>query len=88
MFVVGATNTITKVSETSDTGLDNIHLLLDPHLRPATPDFSDPKSVELFEEHKQLAQEYLKVSYSQVTIRVIEGSACRQLSMLALLLLH
>lgn len=38
-----------------------MYLLLDSPLRPATPDFSDPVSRALFEEHKQLAQEYFKV---------------------------
>lgn len=34
---------------------------LDPHLRPVTPDYEDPKSVALLEEHWQLADEYWKV---------------------------
>lgn len=38
-----------------------MYLLLEPHLRPATPDADNPQSMALFEEHKQLAQEYLKV---------------------------
>lgn len=67
---IGSTNTVqTGVQTTtvpdgqtqSDPNLDNIYLLLDPHLRPSTPDFEDANSVGIFEEHKQLAQEYLKI---------------------------
>jgi len=66
----GTTNTVqTGVQNQSvpegqgqtDPNLDNMYLLLDPHLRPATPDPADPNSMGLFEEHKQLAQEYLKI---------------------------
>lgn len=41
--------------------LDEMYLFLDPHLRPATPDGENPQSMALFEDHKQLAQEYFKV---------------------------
>ncbi|KRT79349.1 protein kinase, partial [Oryctes borbonicus] len=66
----GSTNTVqagmqsTKTPENvppTDPNLDNMYMLLDPHLRPATPDLQDPYSRALFEEHKKLAQEYLKV---------------------------
>jgi len=66
----GSTNTVqTEVQSSTvpegqgqpDPNLDNMYLLLDSHLRPATPDPNDPASLGLFEEHKQLAQEYLKV---------------------------
>lgn len=68
----GSTNTVqagmqtTNVSNCdnkSDVDLDSMCLLLDPHLRPATPDLADPRSKALFEEHKQLAQEYLTVKF-------------------------
>lgn len=45
--------------------IDDLYVLidsLDPHLRPATPDYSDPQSVAVYEEHKELAKEYWKVS--------------------------
>lgn len=70
-FISGSTNTVqagmqsTKTPENvpqSDPNLDNMYMLLDPHLRPATPDLQDPYSRALFEEHKKLAQEYLKVT--------------------------
>ncbi|KAK5641653.1 hypothetical protein RI129_010200 [Pyrocoelia pectoralis] len=50
-----------EAPDSPDPNLDNMYLLLDPHLRPATPDLNDPNSVSLFDEHKQLAQEYLTV---------------------------
>ncbi|GLV34596.1 TGF-beta activated kinase 1 [Carabus blaptoides fortunei] len=45
----------------SDQELDNMYMFLDPNLRPLTPDLNDPQSRHIFEEHKQLAEEYLKV---------------------------
>lgn len=56
------TTTVPDGSSHAESDLDSMYLLLDPHLRPATPDMDDPKSVALFEEHKQLAQDFLKVS--------------------------
>ncbi|XP_017774124.1 PREDICTED: mitogen-activated protein kinase kinase kinase 7-like isoform X2 [Nicrophorus vespilloides] len=58
-----STSMVQSTNETSktDADLENMHLLLDEEFRPATPDFNDSKSVALFEEHKKLAQEYLKV---------------------------
>jgi len=41
--------------------LDNVYLMLDPQLHPITPNTSCQQSVQIFEQHKQLAQEYLKV---------------------------
>lgn len=70
-FVIGSTNTVQagmqntntpNCDNKSDVDLDSMCLLLDPHLRPATPDLNDPRSKALFEEHKQIAQEYLTVS--------------------------
>jgi mitogen-activated protein kinase kinase kinase 7 len=51
----------TSTPDGTDPDLDKMYLLLEPHLRPATPDGENPQSVALFEEHKQLAQEYFKV---------------------------
>lgn len=58
-----ATTTVPDSSSHAESDLDSMYLLLDPHLRPATPDMDDPKSVALFEEHKQLAQDFLKVNF-------------------------
>lgn len=44
-----------------DPALDSMHMMLDPHLRPISPDLNNEESKRIFEEHKQLAQEYLKV---------------------------
>lgn len=41
--------------------LDNVYIVLDKQLRPILPDYSCQESVQIFEQHKQLAQEYLKV---------------------------
>ncbi|XP_023703195.1 mitogen-activated protein kinase kinase kinase 7 isoform X2 [Cryptotermes secundus] len=41
--------------------LDNVYLMLDPQLHPITPNTSCQQSVQIFEQHKQLAQDYLKV---------------------------
>lgn len=46
-----------------DPDLDSMHMMLDPHLRPISPDLNNEESKRIFEEHKQLAQEYLKVSF-------------------------
>ncbi|XP_060521638.1 mitogen-activated protein kinase kinase kinase 7-like isoform X2 [Cylas formicarius] len=62
-------NTVTAGSTTEHTTRSNqdvndISVLLDsldPHLRPATPDFGDPRSVELYEEHAKMAPEYWKI---------------------------
>lgn len=44
-----------------DDDLASVHLMLEPHLRPAPPDPNSDLSKEIFDEHKQLAKEYLKV---------------------------
>lgn len=41
--------------------MGNVCRLLDADLRPLTPDYTCERSREIFEEHKQIAQEYLKV---------------------------
>lgn len=46
-----------------DPNLDSMHMMLDPHLRPISPDLNDEESKRVFEEHKKLAQEYLKVGF-------------------------
>ncbi|KAG7187881.1 hypothetical protein KM043_013858 [Ampulex compressa] len=48
-------------NSTTNEDLDNVYRLLDAELRPLTPDNTCERSREIFEEHKQLAQEYLKV---------------------------
>ena len=58
--VLKAKNTAQSNSTTNE-DLDNVYRLLDADLRPLTPDQTCERSKEIFEEHKQLAQEYLKV---------------------------
>lgn len=53
-----------------DPALDSMHMMLDPHLRPISPDLNNEESKRIFEEHKQLAQEYLKVKF--ITINFLE----------------
>lgn len=73
----GSQNTVTagtlSTSETSHTSsdLNDISVLLDSldsPLRPATPDLNDPRSVEKYEEHKKLAQEYWKMQTELVLL--------------------
>ncbi|KAJ0174580.1 hypothetical protein K1T71_009688 [Dendrolimus kikuchii] len=45
----------------ADPALDSMHMMLDPHLRPISPDLNNEESKRIFEDHKQLAQEYLKI---------------------------
>lgn len=45
----------------TDSELDNMYRLLDVELRPLTPDYNSQLSQDIFQQHKQLAQEYLKV---------------------------
>lgn len=49
-----------------DTGLDlnTMNMMLEPQLRPIPPDPTNPESVEIFNEHKKTAQEYLQVNKS------------------------
>ncbi|XP_076657462.1 mitogen-activated protein kinase kinase kinase 7 [Halictus rubicundus] len=58
--VLRTKNTVRSNSTTNE-DLDNVYRLLDADLRPLTPDQTCERSKEIFEEHKQLAQEYLKV---------------------------
>ncbi|XP_078038049.1 mitogen-activated protein kinase kinase kinase 7 [Augochlora pura] len=58
--VLRTKNTVQSNSTTNE-DLDNVYRLLDADLRPLTPDQTCERSKEIFEEHKQLAQEYLKV---------------------------
>lgn len=59
--IVQAGRTTPTDTDKADPDLDNMYMCLDPNLRPATPDFSDPQSVRLFEEHKSIARDYFKV---------------------------
>ncbi|XP_050295852.1 mitogen-activated protein kinase kinase kinase 7 [Anthonomus grandis grandis] len=56
---IGSTSEI--LHNTQDLNDDILLSTLDPELRPATPDTNDPKSMDVYEEHKKLAKEYLKM---------------------------
>lgn len=59
----GVPTTPREQTETeSSLDLDSMYLMLEPNLRPATPDPNSRVSQQIFEEHKDLAREYLKVS--------------------------
>lgn len=47
--------------ENNQSTYDLMHLMLEPHLRPVSPEPNDQTSKEIFEEHKRLAKEYFKV---------------------------
>lgn len=47
-----------------DLSSDQLHLMLEPHLRPKPPDPNSDLSKQIYDEHKQLAKEYLKVASS------------------------
>lgn len=49
-------------STIDDDDLASVHLMLEPHLRPPAPDQNSDLSKQIFDEHRQLAKEYLKVS--------------------------
>lgn len=56
----GASNDHRTENESSF-DLDSMHQWLDPHLRPVTPDPDNQLSKQIFDQHKDLANEYLKV---------------------------
>lgn len=57
----GGVETGGQQASSPDPDLDSMHMMLDPHLRPISPDLNDEESKRIFEEHKKLAQEYLKI---------------------------
>ncbi|XP_011695661.1 PREDICTED: mitogen-activated protein kinase kinase kinase 7 [Wasmannia auropunctata] len=59
--VVQKTKKNNQSSSTTSEDLGNVCRLLDADLRPLTPDDTCKLSREIFEEHKQIAEEYLKV---------------------------
>lgn len=59
--VINSTQCGAAGSSTTSEDLGNVCRLLDADLRPLTPDDTCKRSREIFEEHKQIAQEYLKV---------------------------
>lgn len=54
-------STSAHVETNGDDDLDSMHIMLEPHLRPVPPDQNSELSKQIFEQHKQLANAYLKV---------------------------
>ncbi|RZF47238.1 hypothetical protein LSTR_LSTR004947 [Laodelphax striatellus] len=52
----------TKGGSSVDDDLTDCYLMLDPQLQPVPPDDSCQQSMQIFQEHKNLAQEYFKVT--------------------------
>lgn len=52
---------IRATNNDEDESYDSMHLMLEEHLRPIPPKTNNRLSKEIFEEHKHLAKEYLKV---------------------------
>ncbi|XP_053610521.1 mitogen-activated protein kinase kinase kinase 7 [Plodia interpunctella] len=57
----GAEQTSGAATPQPDPALDSMHLMLDPHLRPLSPDPASDESKRIYQEHKQMAPEYLRV---------------------------
>jgi len=53
-------NTGLSAEENKDI-LENAYLMLDPQLQPLAPCPTSPESMQVFEQHKKLAQEYLRI---------------------------
>lgn len=61
-------NETAKAEPNNDVDDDDLALMLEPNLRPPPPDLRSDLSKQIFEEHKQLAKEYLKVSFSKIPV--------------------
>lgn len=75
LFITGNNNTTQSINTsatihshptTEDQDIDNMYMFLDPSLQPVRPDRSQPESTQIYEEHKQLAEEYLKVGIMSI----------------------
>lgn len=60
----GAKDETIDNDDDDDDDLASVHLMLEPHLRPTPPDPKSDLSKQIFDEHKKLAKEYLKVCLS------------------------
>lgn len=59
--ITTTTSTAPKEETDEEDSFDSMHLMLEPHLRPVPPSPNSPFSIEVYEMHKKLAKEYLKV---------------------------
>lgn len=60
-FARESTNQSKATTNNGEDDLDSVHLMLEPHLRPEPLDPNSSFSKQIFDEHKALAKEYLKV---------------------------
>ncbi|XP_065339287.1 mitogen-activated protein kinase kinase kinase 7-like isoform X4 [Cloeon dipterum] len=60
--------------------LDNVYQMLDPKLQPLPPDPDNPDSLRVFNEHKQLAQEYFRVQTEMAYTRQHRDNLAERLS--------
>ncbi|XP_059472248.1 mitogen-activated protein kinase kinase kinase 7-like isoform X2 [Neocloeon triangulifer] len=60
--------------------LDNVYQMLDPKLQPLPPDPDNPDSLRVFNEHKQLAQEYFRVQTEMAYTRQYRDHLAEKLS--------
>ncbi|XP_014489241.1 PREDICTED: mitogen-activated protein kinase kinase kinase 7-like [Dinoponera quadriceps] len=72
---------IQQSSSTTSEDLGNVCRLLDADLRPLTPDYTCERSREIFEEHKQIAQEYLKVQTEIAFLSKYKNEMLKNLSL-------
>lgn len=75
---IGDTHNIDSISirtdeEDNQSTYDLMHLMLEPHLRPVSPEPNDQVSNEMFEQHKRLAKEYFKVNNNNKFLFGIES---------------
>ncbi|XP_034936730.1 mitogen-activated protein kinase kinase kinase 7-like [Chelonus insularis] len=70
-----------KIDRSSNNdNLDDVYRLLDADLRPLTPDNTCQLSINIFEEHKALAEEYLKVQTEIALVSQYKNDMLKSLS--------
>ncbi|KAL1488937.1 hypothetical protein ABEB36_014723 [Hypothenemus hampei] len=62
------TGTLSEISRSSPEFDDVLLNSLDPELRPATPDRNDARSMEKYQEHREMAKEYWKMQTELVLL--------------------
>ncbi|CAB3375388.1 Hypothetical predicted protein [Cloeon dipterum] len=73
-----ATSTMSSAAASEE--LDNVYQMLDPKLQPLPPDPDNPDSLRVFNEHKQLAQEYFRVQTEMAYTRQHRDNLAERLS--------
>lgn len=52
-----------RANHSDSLDLESLNMMLDPHLRPVNPIRNHATSQQIFHDHKDLAEDYLKVSF-------------------------